>query len=106
MSLARRGARRSSRLGGQIVVDARERANALAGRGEDRVRHRTCDRWRSGLARAAPELAAARNEMDIDLRRLGQAHHPIGVEVALHRSAVLKRDLAVKRGAQPEYHGA
>src|SRR6202011_1952471 len=61
---------------------------------------------RCGLARAAPDLAAARHQMHVDLRRLRQPHHAVGVEVALHRDAVLDGDLAVERSAHPEDHRA
>ena len=44
--------------------------------------------------------------MDVDLRRLGEAHHAVGVEIALLRHAVLHRDLAVERGAEPEDRAA
>src|SRR5258708_12522190 len=44
--------------------------------------------------------------MHVDLRRLRQPHHAVGVEVALHRGAVLDGDLAVERSAQPEDYGA
>ena len=36
---------------------------------------------------APPQIsAAARHQMHVDLRRLGKAHHAIGVEIALHRA--------------------
>jgi hypothetical protein len=58
----------------------------LACRGEDCVCHRGGDRRGGRLARATPDLAAAWDEMDIDLRRLGQTHHAVGIEISLHRN--------------------
>src|SRR5215472_5339917 len=70
VGIIRRDAPCSGRSERQIVVDDRQRADALAGRRKDRVRHRSGDRWSCGLAGAAPDFATARNEMDIDPRRL------------------------------------
>src|SRR5579863_1801937 len=88
----------------QIVIADRQRAKALAGGGKDRVRHRGADRPGSHFGYAAPHLAAAGYDMDVDLRGLREAHHAIGIEIALYCSAVLDRDLAVERGAQAEDH--
>src|SRR5512136_2226682 len=66
----------------QPVVLQRQRADALAGRGEDRVADRRRNRGLAGLADPAPE-ASARREHHLDLGHLAQAHHAIIVEVRL-----------------------
>src|SRR5271167_2955454 len=84
----------------QIVVDDRQRTNPFAGGGKYRVRHRGSD-WRScRLARAAPDLAAARHQVHVDLWRLRQPYHPIGIKISLHRNAVLDRDLSEQGSSQ------
>src|SRR5208282_4054982 len=98
--------RKSGRARRQVVIHDRQAADALAGDGEDRVRHRGHDWRRRGFADAAPGGAAARHDVDVDLRRLGEAHHAVGVEIALLRHAVLHGDLSIKRGAEPEDRAA
>src|SRR6266403_709892 len=94
--------RRSTEIG----IRNRQRANALAGCGEDRICHRGGD-WRDGrLARTAPDVSTARHQMDVDPRRIRKAHHAISVEIALHSGAILDRDLSVQRGRQTKDHGA
>src|SRR5579871_2421387 len=84
----------SGRTVGQIMIHDRQRADALAGRGEDRIRYGSADRWRRRFACAAPNLATARYQMDVDLRCLRQTHHAVGIEVAFHRRTVADRDFA------------
>src|SRR5215204_1271585 len=85
-----------SRLGpAEVVVLERQVADALAGRGEDRVEHgRRRDRDRR-LADAAPE-AAGGNRVGLDLRHLVDAHDVVSVEVLLLDAAVLDGALAVE----------
>src|SRR5208282_1203891 len=90
----------------QIVIADWQRTKALASGGKDRVRHRSGNRRHSRLAGAAPDLTAARHQMNVDLWRLRKTYHAIGVEIALHRSAVFDRDLTVQRGGQAKDHGA
>src|SRR4029077_1155183 len=90
----------------EIGIHNRQRANALAGCGEDRICHRGGD-WRNGrLARPAPDISTARHQMDVDPRRICKAHHAISVEIALHRGAILDGDLSVECGRQTKDHGA
>src|SRR6516165_9037493 len=98
--------RKSGRARRQVVIHDRQATDALAGDGEDRVRHGGHDRRRRGFADAAPGGAAAWHDVDVDLRRLGEAHHAVGVEIALLRQAVLHGDLSIKRGAEPEDRAA
>src|SRR5271168_146516 len=93
---------KSGRARRQVVIHDRQAADALAGDCEDRVRHRGHDRRRRGFADAPPGGAAARHDVDVDLWRLGEAHHAVGVEITLLRHAVLHGDLSIKRGAEPE----
>src|SRR5215472_10423879 len=51
---------------------------------------------------ASASGAAAWHDVDVDLRRLGEAHHAVGVEIALLRHAVLDGDFSIKGGAEPE----
>src|ERR1700690_608495 len=61
----------------EISIHNWQRANALAGCGEDCIGHRSGD-WRDGrLARAAPDLSTARHQMDVDPRRICKQHHAI-----------------------------
>src|SRR5271155_475352 len=69
----------SGRARRQVVIHDRQAADAFAGDGEDRVRDRRHDRRRRGFADAAPGRTAARHDVDIDLRRLGEAHHAVAV---------------------------
>src|SRR4029077_1595778 len=79
----------------EIGIHNRQRANALAGCGEDRVCHRGGDGRNGRLARPAPDISTARHQMDVDPRRICKAHHAISVEIALHRGAILDGDLSV-----------
>src|SRR5690348_1388575 len=87
------------------VVLERQRADALAGRGKDRVAHGGRDRGLAGLADAAPETAA-RREHRLDLRHLAQAHHPVVVEVRLLDASVADGDLTPEHRGQHEYRAA
>src|SRR6266511_2329094 len=72
----------------QPLVRERQRADALAGRGEDRVAQRRGERRERRLAQPAPE-PAARNEDRLDvLRHLGEAHDAVVVEVGLLDAAL------------------
>ena len=44
--------------------------------------------------------------MNVDFRRFRKAYHTVSVEIALHRSTVLDRDLSVQCGGQAEDDGA
>src|SRR5204862_6841414 len=91
---------------GQVLPAERQRAQPLAGGGEDGVRHRGLDHGRAGLADAAPFLADRGREVDFGLGRILEAHDWIGVEVALDHAAVLDRDLAEQRSREPVDHAA
>src|SRR5882724_2421961 len=90
----------------EIGIHNRQRANALASCGEDCICHRGGD-WRDGrLARAAPDVSTARHQMDLDPRSIRKTHHAISVEIALHRGAILDRDLSVECRRQTKYYRA
>ena len=82
------------------MVHNRQRTDAFAGQGEDCIAHRRRDRRRSGLAHAAPLVAAAERKMNIDFRRLSEPDHRVGIKIALLRSSVFDGDLAVESGRQ------
>src|SRR5215213_3125061 len=89
----------------EVVVLERQVADALAGRGEDRVEHgRRRDRDRR-LADAAPE-AAGRDRLRLDRRHLVDAHYVVGVEVLLLDPAALDGALAVERRREAVDEGA
>src|ERR1700722_1309094 len=90
----------------EIGIHNRQHTNALARCGEDRIRHGGGDGRDARLARAAPDFSAARYQMHIDPRRFCKTHHAIRVEIALHRGAILDRDLAVQCGTQTKDHRA
>src|ERR1700737_3657060 len=80
----------------QIVVLQRQRADALASGGKNRIAKRRRDDRRRRLAAAASE-AAARHHDDFDLRHLGETQHWEVVEVRLLPAPILDGDLAVER---------
>src|ERR1700720_2998700 len=91
----RRGAPPDPSGGLQILVHQRQRAYALAGCCEDRVKHR---RGRDGdrrLADAAPEIAG-RHDDDLDLRHLVDPHHVVAVEIGLLDRAAIDRAFAIQ----------
>src|SRR5579862_8868171 len=94
------------KLAMQIGIRNRQRANALAGGGKDRIGDRRGDGRDGGLARATPYRSTARHQMHVDLGRIRQAHHPISIEIALHGRAILDGDLSVECRRQPKDHGA
>src|SRR6202044_1564543 len=57
------------------------------------------------LANAARRLAVP-DEMDVDRRRLVDAHHSIVVEVALLHPPFGDRDFVIERGGEPEDEAA
>src|SRR5260221_10281560 len=80
---------------GPRVAQLRQRkfADALAGRGEDRVRDRRQDRRQGGLAEPGRRVVALQ-EMSLDGRgRLGDTQRGVLVKVALHRPSSVERDL-------------
>src|SRR6266568_4079296 len=85
----------------QTLVRERQRADALAGRGEDRVAQRRGERRERRLAHPAPE-PAARDEHRLDtLRHLGHSHDAVVVEVGLLDAALAQGDLAPERRGEP-----
>src|ERR1700691_5594201 len=85
-------------LAQNMVLD-RQRTDALAGGGEDRVAQSRRKRRYRRLTDAAPEIAARHNH-GLDPWRVGHAQHLVVVEVRLLDAAVLDGDLASKRRAQ------
>ena len=90
-------------LGGAQTVNPslrqRQRAHAMAGRGEDRVADRRRDRRQRRLADAGRRVVAL-DEVHVDLRRVRDAQQRIAVEVRLLDAAVLDRDLQSQRRAE------
>src|SRR6266568_8134488 len=87
------------------MILQRERADALAGRGEDRVENGGRgheDRW---LAHTAPE-SAGRHDNRLDLRHLADAHRVVAVEVCLLYAAIFDRALLVEQSGQTVHEGA
>src|SRR5271166_6832348 len=72
----------------QFLAPERQAAHALAGGGEYGIGDGGCDRRHRRLADAA-RRRVARHDMHLDGRRLGQPHHPIGVEITLHHAALV-----------------
>src|SRR5258708_7864978 len=89
----------------QIMVLQRQRTDALAGRGEDRVAERRRHDRHRWLAAAAPE-AAALDDDRIHLRHLGETDDLVVVEVRLLDAAAPDGDLAIKRGTESIRHRA
>src|SRR5437867_4528553 len=81
------------------VVLQRDRAEALAGRGEERVEDRRRGYADRRLADAAPE-PAGRHDDRLDLRHLRDLHRVVGVEVRLLHAAVLDRALLKEEPGQ------
>src|SRR5438105_883181 len=73
----------------QILPADRQRAQALAGGGKDRVGHRGLDHSRARLADTTPSLAGCGGDVNFRLRCVFVAYHRVGVEVALLDAAVL-----------------
>src|SRR6202040_333855 len=67
----------------EIGIHNRQRTNALARCGEDRIRHCRGEGRDGRFARAAPHISAARHQMHVDPRRLRKTHHAKSVEIAL-----------------------
>src|SRR6266849_1768727 len=88
-------------LSGTQLVLHRQPADALAGRGEDRIRDGGHDGRRARFA-DPPRGLRARDQMDVDRRRLVDPQHTVVVEVVLFHAAVLECDLAPQRRADPE----
>ena len=82
------------------MVLQRERADALAGRGEERVEDRGRGHADRRLADAAPE-PAGRHDDRLDLRHLRDPHRVVRVEVLLLDAAVLDRALLHEQRGQP-----
>ena len=77
----------------------------MACRGEDGVAERRCRRRGAGLADAARLLRVA-DLVNVDLRRLADAHRTVVVEVALVDRAARQGDLIVHRRAETEDEAA
>src|SRR5258707_15116896 len=77
----------------QIVVHQRHVADALAGRGEDRVEDRRGGDRNRRLTDTAPEIAG-RHDDGLDLRHLVDPHHVVAVEIGLLDCAVRDSALA------------
>lgn len=96
-----------TRAGLRELIGNRQAADARAGRREDRIGQRGRDGRQARLAHAAERCReiVGRDEMHADFtRRLVHSQHLEPVEVALLRMAVLERDLAVQRDAEPHHH--
>src|SRR6266850_6101264 len=78
-----------------------ELANALARRRKDRVGQRRGDRRGSGLADPSRSLAAL-HDVNLDRRRLAHPQHLVIVEIALHDTTVLQRDLSTESRGDAE----
>src|SRR4051812_3408138 len=87
--------------GGAELLFQRQLADALAGRGKDRVRERRSGDRGSRLADSARGLQVA-HEVHFDLRRLVDPQRSIIVEVGLLDPALLERHLAPQGAADPE----
>ena len=74
----------------------RQAANALAGRGKNRIQHSGRRDGNSRFAYAAPE-PAGRHDDRLDLRHLVDQHDVIAIEILLLDAAVLDSDLAIER---------
>src|SRR5262249_56481510 len=89
----------------EVLVPDWQGADAFAGGGEDRVAQRWRKRRDRRFARAAPEIAA-RRQQGLDLGRVGNTQHFITVEVRLLDAAVLDGDFADQRRGQRVNDGA
>src|SRR5215467_7319755 len=89
-----------SRLLQGAAVD-RHLAQALAGRGEDRIGNGGNDGCGPGFAHSTRRLGAL-DDMDVDGGCLIDAEHLVGVEVGLLDAAVFQRDLAMQSGRDAE----
>src|SRR5688500_11245919 len=76
---------RSARLRQKLGRDG-QLTHALAGRGEDRVRHRGRDGWRGDLPDAAG-WSVARDDVNLYFGHVTHAQHLVAVEVALDRKS-------------------
>src|SRR5262245_35149484 len=95
--------RTTNRLGrsaSQHLGFDRQLVDALSGRRGNRVDERSGRERRAGLADAA-RLRRARDDEDLDLGHLVVTQHLIVVEVTLHHTALVDRDLALERRGQP-----
>src|SRR5215469_13216478 len=80
----------------EVLILQRQRADALTGRREDRVKHRRgCDRDRR-LPDATPEIAG-RHDDDLDLWHLVDPHHVVAIEIGLLNRATIDRAFAIQR---------
>src|SRR5260221_1825532 len=89
----------------KTVVLKRQRTHALSGRGEDGIAQRWNHRADRRFADPAPESAGGQQD-GFDVRRLGQAQHPVIREIALYDAAVLDGDFFMHGRAQAPDHAA
>src|SRR6266700_704005 len=83
----------------------RQLSDPLSGQHEQRVAHRRRDRGCARFTDAALRVAA-RHDVDLHHRHLGQPEHAVVVEVALLHAALVDRDLAPQRRRQAVHDGA
>lgn len=79
----------------------RQAAYTLAGRGEDRVGHRSTDNGCRGFTHAARSFRVP-DQVRLHDRYFVDAHRQIGVEIALLNPTILEGDRAMERSRQPE----
>src|SRR5258708_32318439 len=85
----------------QVGLAEWEETYSFSGSGKDGVSDCRCDRRRSGLADAGRGFGAW-HDVYFDLRSLVDAYHRVIVEIGLLDFAVLQRNFAIERRAQPE----
>src|ERR1700761_7923724 len=81
----------------QGVFLDRKFPDALAGRGKDGVGHGR-RQWRHARLARAAQGRAAFDQINLDLRTIGQADHLVVGEIDLDHGALVDGDLAVQRG--------
>src|ERR1043165_4486895 len=89
----------------QRMVFDRQLADTNAGRGEDSVRERGCNRRYARLTCSA-ERRLAFEDMDLDLRAIAQTQHLVIREVRLHHRTFVDGDGAVECGSPAEHNAA
>src|SRR5262245_28057849 len=93
------GCRAASSCERDVVVLERDRANALAGGGKERIEHGGRGDEDRRLAHTTPE-PARRHDDRLNLRHLADPHHVVVVEVGLLDAAILDGALAVEQRRQ------
>src|ERR1700685_3445024 len=81
----------------ELVSRDRQRSQTLPRGGEDGIAERGCHRRNAGLPNATG-LCIARQDVDVECRRLMEPQHTVIVEITLLYAAAAQRDVAPQRG--------